>query len=402
MKTAIPLSVPCIRGNEWKYIKECLDTGWVSYVGSYVKRFEDKVAGYCHAKYAVATVNGTCALHISLLACGVQLSDEVIVPALTFVATANAVKYCGAEPLFMDCASRGLGLDPEKTGDFLKKKTVKKRDGFTYNRDSGNRIKAIIPVHIFGHPVDMDAINGVCAGRNIDVIEDATESLGSEYKNKKTGILGKVGCLSFNGNKIITTGGGGMALTDNFRLAEKIGHLTTQARVGFVEYDHDAIGFNYRLSNINAAMGLAQMEKLEEYVRIKRANANLYKILLSEVDDVEFLWEELWAKSNFWFYTIKVAKDRKKGLMEYLLSKGIQVRPIWRLINTLPMYKKCQAYEIERSQEAYETCLNVPCSVGLKRDEIVFVTRAIKEYFSERPATRKKLSTELRISNGKI
>ncbi len=381
MKREIPLSVPVIRGNEWKYIKDCLDTGWVSYVGSYVGKFEEAVAKYVGAKYAVATVNGTCALHVSLIACGVHIGDEVIVPALTFIAPANAVKYCGAEPIFMDCDPRTLCLDVEKTANFIKDKTVRKRDGFIYSKDSGRRIKAVIPVHVFGHPTDMSALMEICAERNIDIIEDATESLGSRYREKETGSFGKAGCFSFNGNKIVTTGGGGMVVTNDKKLVDKMRHLTTQAKSDALEYVHDEVGYNYRLSNIQAAMGVAQMEKLDEYIAIKRRNARLYKELFSDLDDVEFLWEMPWARSNFWFYAVKVKKAHKNPLIKYLISKSVQVRPIWKLLNTLPMYRSCTAYKIEAAKEAYNTCINIPCSTDLAEAQIKRVVKAIKGYF---------------------
>lgn len=377
----IALSEPCIKGNEWKYIKDCLDTGWVSSAGSYVTRFEEVVKKYVGTKYAVATVNGTSALHVSLIACGLRSNDEVIVPTFTFIAPVNVVKYCGAEPIFMDCDPKTLCINAGKLIDFIKNKTKQNRDGFTYNRDSGKRIKAVIPVHMFGHPSDMGPITELCSSRKIEIIEDATESLGSEYEGKRTGSIGRVGCLSFNGNKIITTGGGGMAVTDDKIIANRIRHLTTQAKIDSIEYEHDEIGYNYRLTNIQAAMGVAQMERLDEHIRIKRKNALIYKELLSGIDGVEFLWEMPWAKSNFWLYTIKVSKRQKKPLINYLLSKGIQVRPVWKLINNLPMYKNCQAYRIEAAIDAYDTCLNIPCSIALKQGDIRTVVRNIRKYF---------------------
>lgn len=382
LKKIIVLSEPCIKGNEWKYVKECLDTGWVSSAGGYVKRFEDSVRDYIGTKYAIAAVNGTSALHVSLIACAVGEGDEVIVPAFTFIAPVNTVRYCGAEPVFMDCDPRTLCLNAVKLVEFIKEKTTQKKDGFTYNRDTGRRIKAIIPVHMFGHPADMDAISGLCASRNIDIIEDATESFGSEYKLKKTGSFGRLGCFSFNGNKIITTGGGGMVVTDDKRLAERIRHLTTQAKKDSAEYDHDEIGYNYRLTNIQAAMGVGQMEKLDEYIAIKRKNALSYRRLLSGIEGVEFLWEMPWAKSNFWLYTIRVPKRHKKSLMDYLLSKGIQARPVWKLINKLPMYRGCQSYKVFAAKEVYDTCVNIPSSVGLEESDIKTVVSNIKRYFT--------------------
>jgi len=256
-----------------------------------------------------------------------------------------------------------------------------KDDGYTYNKISGRRVKAIIPVHIFGHPVEMDALLEICQLYNIDVIEDATESLGSEYKGGKTGSFGKLACFSFNGNKMITTGGGGMVVTNDGGLAERIKHLSTQAKKDSIEYEHDEVGYNYRLTNIQAAMGVAQMESLDKFIEIKRENAHKYQNLLSSCKGLELLWEKPCVRSNFWFYTVKVSNDHKESLMDYLISKDIQVRPIWKPIHTLPMYKSCLAYKIESTMNMYETAFNLPCSVSLKEDEILFVVKNINEYF---------------------
>lgn len=384
VKYVIPLSEPEISGNEWKYIKDCLDKQIVSSVGGYVNKFERTVADYLGLEYGVAVVNGTSALHISLVACGIKPDDEVIVPTLTFIAPVNVIRYCGAHPVFMDCEPDNLCIDIQKLAEFIDNECEKRSDGYTYNKMTGRRIKAVIPVHIFGHPAEMEPLVEICEKNNIDLIEDATESIGSDYRGKRTGSFGKIGCLSFNGNKIITTGGGGMVVTDDKYLADKIRHLSTQAKKDPFEYDHDDIGYNYRLTNIQAAMGIAQMERLEEFIDLKRRNACLYKELLSHVDDIEFIWEKSWVRSNFWFYTIKVPKSDKKPLMNFLISKNIQVRPIWKLIHTLPMYNACQIYAIDKAIEAYETCINLPCSVNLKEDTIRFVVENIKEYFTGR------------------
>ena len=369
----IPLSEPVISGNEWRYIKDCLDTGWVSTVGAYVTRFEEAVAKYIGVKYAVATVNGTSALHVSLIACEVQPDDEVIVPALTFISSVNVVRYCNAYPVFMDCNDCTLCIDVQKVIDFIRSECEQRSNGYIYNKDTNRRVKAIIPVHVFGHPTDMDMLLEVCEKNNIDIIEDATESLGSEFKGKKTGSFGKAGCFSFNGNKIITTGGGGMVVTDDEWLANKIRHLTTQAKIDSFEYDHDEIGYNYRLNNIQAAMGVAQMEKIEEYVQVKRENAELYKGLLADIEGLELLKETEWAKSNYWLNIIMVPKEHKKPLIEHLLSENIQVRPIWKLIHSLPMYSGFQSYQIERSVDAYESCISLPSSVNIKKSEIEYI-----------------------------
>ena len=377
----IPLSEPVISGNEWSYIKDCLDTGWISTVGTYVTRFEEVIASYIGTKYAVATVNGTSALHVSLIASGVQPDDEVIVPALTFISSVNVIRYCNAYPVFMDCNECSLCIDVQKVIDFIRNECEQRNNGYTYNKETNRRVKAIIPVHVFGHPSDMDKLLEVCKENNIDIIEDATESLGSEYKGKKTGSFGKAGCFSFNGNKIITAGGGGMIVTDDEVLANKIRHLTTQAKKDPFEYDHDEIGYNYRLNNIQAAMGVAQMEKIEEFVQIKRENAKLYIELLASIKGLEFLEEAEWVKSNYWLFTIKIPKEHKNPLIKHLLSKSIQVRPIWKLISSLPMYSGFQSYKIDRADGVYESCISLPSSVNLKQSEIEYIAKEIGNYY---------------------
>lgn len=381
-KFNIPLSVPFISGNEWKYVKECLDTGWVSSVGSYVTRFEEVVADYVGSKYAVATVNGTAALHVGLVACGIERGDEVMVPTLTFIATVNAIKYCDASPIFMDCNSDTLCVDTAKVVEFIEDCTIQKEDGYSYNKKSGKRVKAVIPVHIFGHSVDIDCLTEVCVNRNIDIVEDATESIGSAYKGEKTGSFGKIGCFSFNGNKMITTGGGGMVVTDDEGIAKKVRHLTTQAKKDDFEYDHDEIGFNYRLTNIQAALGVAQMEKIDDYIKIKRKNADLYMDFLSGIEEVELVNEKPWMKSNYWLFAIKTLKGHKNKLMQYLLEKNIQVRPIWKLIHTLPMYNECEAYKIKSACDCYDVCINLPSSINITKEEIEYVVKCIKKYFN--------------------
>lgn len=381
-KKMIPLSEPEILGNEWKYVKECLDTGWISSAGEYVNKLEKMMADYVGTKYAVAVVNGTSALHLSLIACGIRADDEVIVPTLTFIAPVNTVRYCGAHPVFMDSDPDTLCIDVLKVSAFISTECKKRGDGFLYNKNTGRRVKAIIPVHIFGHPADMDKLLKICRENNIEMIEDATESLGSEYKGRKTGSFGAAGCFSFNGNKIITTGGGGMVVTNNCNNARKVKHLSTQAKKNDFEYYHDEIGYNYRLPNMQAAMGVAQMERIQAFVDIKRRNASMYSDLMSGVKGVKFLLENAQVKSNFWFYTIRVSKRHKKKLINYLLSRNIQVRPVWKLIHTLPMYKGAQTYRVENAVKAYETCINLPCSLSLGKKEIEYVAGNIKDYFS--------------------
>lgn len=382
MRKQIPLSIPNISGNEWKYVKECLDTGWVSSVGSYVDQFEQKISQYVGTEFGVATVNGTAALHLSLLACGVQPGDEVIAPAFTFIAPINAIHYCGAKPVFIGSETNTLGLSVQRVNDFLTQECTYQQ-GSLRNRKTGKKISAILPVHIFGHPVEMSPLNEIAGQYNLPVIEDASESLGSEYREKRTGSLSTVGCFSFNGNKIITCGGGGMVTTNQESLANRIQHLSTQANKNPFEYEHDDVGFNYRLTNIQAALGVAQLEQLDSYIEIKRKNALLYRQMLSEIPQVELAWEESWAKSNFWLCTLLVPPRDRKPLMEFLLSQNIQVRPAWKLMHTLSMYRDCQVFEMDETVSVFERCISIPSSVQLTADDIKFVVDCIKTYFNQ-------------------
>lgn len=382
MREQIPLSIPNISGNEWKYVKECLDSGWVSSVGSYVDQFEQRVSEYVGTDYGVATVNGTAALHLSLLACGVHPGDDVLAPSFTFIAPINAIRYCGASPVFIGSDSSTLGLDAQKVSEYLSEKCAYQQ-GELRNRRTGRKVSAILPVHIFGHPVDMTPLNEIADQYRLPVIEDASESLGSEYRGEKTGSLSTVGCFSFNGNKIITCGGGGMVTTNQESLANRIRHLSTQANKNSFEYEHDEIGYNYRLTNIQAAVGVAQLEQLDSFLEIKRKNAFLYRQLLSEIPQVELAWEEPWAKSNFWLCTLLVPAADRKPLMEYLLSQNIQVRPAWKLMHTLSMFQECQVYAMEDTESAYARCISIPSSVQLTADDIRFVVDCIKTYFNQ-------------------
>jgi len=382
MREQIPLSIPNISGNEWKYVKECLDSGWVSSVGSFVDQFEQRVSEYVGTEYGVATVNGTAALHLSLLACGVQPGDDVLAPSFTFIAPINAIRYCGASPVFIGSDSSTLGLDAQKVSEYLTQKCVYQQ-GELRNRRTGRKVSAILPVHIFGHPVDMAPLNEIADQYRLPVIEDASESLGSEYRGTKTGSLSTVGCFSFNGNKIITCGGGGMVTTNQESLANRIRHLSTQANKKPFEYEHDEVGYNYRLTNIQAAVGVAQLEQLDSFLEIKRKNAILYRQLISEIPQVELAWEEPWAKSNFWLCTLLVPAADRKPLMEYLLSQNIQVRPAWKLMHTLSMFQECQVYAMEETESAYARCISIPSSVQLTADDIRFVVDRIKTYFNQ-------------------
>ena len=381
----IPLSVPSIQGNEWRYVKECLDTGWVSSKGSYVSRFEADIARYTGAKYAVACANGTSALHICLILSRVKEQDEVIVPTVTFVAPVNAIRYVGARPSFMDCDDY-LNIDTEKLAEFFEKECY-----FTgkdlVNKKSKSRIKAIIPVHIFGNPVNIEPIMRLACKYNLKVIEDATESLGSyytkgRYKNRKAGTIGDFGCYSFNGNKIITTGGGGMIVTDNPEYAQRAKYLTTQAKDDSVRYIHNEIGYNYRMTNVQAAIGCAQLEQIDNYIKIKRNNFMVYREAVSDIKGLDLIGEPDYGFSNFWYYSLLVDKEaysiNRDELMSRLSEDNIQSRPLWKLNHLQLPYKDCQTYRIKRANDYYDRILNIPCSVSLIKENIEKVIKVLK------------------------
>ena len=361
----IPLHTPVFKGNEEKYVLKVIRSTYVSSVGEYVNKFEDKVAEYTGAKYAIATVNGTSALHTALLLSGVRQKDEVITQPLTFVATCNAIKYCGAEPVFVDVSATTLGMCPNSLENFLSR-FVEIKKGYAYNKKTGRRIKACMPVHVFGHPVEIDRIVEICNIYNIDVIEDSAESLGSFYKGKHTGTYGKFGIISFNGNKIITTGGGGMILTNDENLAKKAKHITTTAkRSHSYEYFHDSVGYNYRMPNINAALGVAQMEYIDQLVHIKRKIAMRYKNFFEKIG-IKFLVEPQYSRSNYWLNSIllKNKKERDRFLRD-TNEKNIQTRPVWTLMYKLPMYKHCFKVDTPNAEYMEERVVNLPSWVNL-------------------------------------
>ena len=363
----IPNAVPRLGGNEWKYLKECLDTNWVSSVGPFVDRFEREVAAYVGVPHAVATVNGTAALHVALLGAGVQPGDEVLVPSFTFIATAHAVVQCGAHPVFLDCEPVSWGLDPGKTVEFLARECVVK-GGQVVNRTSGRVVRALLPVHLYGHPCDLDPLLEIPASFPLVVVEDATEVLGARYRGRRVGSHGLAGCLSFNGNKIITTGGGGMVLTHDADLAARVRRLTTQGRTDAVEFIHAEVGFNYRLTNIQAALGVAQLEQLDAFVDSKRETARAYTEALARLGGVEPLVEPPWAFSTFWMYSVLLdpaAWGDVRPLIAAADAAGIQLRPLWRPLHRQPAFSDRQAYRIEVADRLYERGVSLPCSAGI-------------------------------------
>ena len=373
----IPLSIPSIQGNEWKYIKECLDTGWVSSAGKYVDLFEEKITDYTGAKYAVSCINGTSALEASLRLAGVQPGDEVMVPTLTFIAPVNAVSYNGAKPVFMDCDDY-YNIDAEKTVEFIKRETVFK-GGISYNKHTNARITAIIPVYVFGNAVWLDDIVPLCEELNIAVVEDASESLGTVYtsgqfKGKHTGTISLMGCLSFNGNKIITTGGGGMILIDDEELATKVRYLTTQAKDDPVRYVHNEIGYNFRLTNIQAALGVAQLEQLPEFLKRKKDIYRQYVEAVKTIEGLSMASVPDYANNNHWMNVLQIdsatySVDRE-GLMERLWKNGIQTRPVWNLNHMQKQYRNCQSYKIEKAEELVKKSLCLPSSTNLTGNDL--------------------------------
>jgi len=378
----IPLAVPEIRGNEWQYVKECLDTGWVSSVGSYVERLEKMVATQAGTKYAVATASGTSALHVSLLVAGVQPEDEVLVSTLTFIAPVNAIRYAGAFPVFIDAEPDYWQIDPARILEFIETDcdTI---SGVLRNRHTGRRVSAIVPVHILGHPVDMNPILEIARKYDLKVIEDSTEALGSAYRSKSPGSLGDIGCFSFNGNKIITTGGGGMIVTDREDWARKAKYLTTQAKDDPIEYVHGEIGFNYRMTNVLAAIGCAQMEQLQQYVANKRKIAGRYDHELARVRGLELMKQASWAESTYWLYTILVNPDEfgmsSRELLKELDVQKIQTRPLWQPIHLSPAYTDKLRVSLPRAEDLASRALSLPCSVGLSESDQNRVISAILE-----------------------
>jgi len=362
-KEFIPLHAPVFLGNEKRYLEECIDSTFVSSVGNFVDQFELDIANYTGINKAVACVNGTNALHIALMLSGVESDDEVITTPLTFIATVNAIRYCGAKPVFIDIDHDTLGLSPTSLTRFLKENAVLKKDG-CFNRGTGKRIKACVPVHVFGHPCRIDKIVKICSEFKIEVIEDAAESLGSRYKGKHTGTFARMGILSFNGNKILTSGGGGMLLFNDEELAKKAKHLTTQAKVPHPwEFNHDEIGYNYRMPNLNAALGLAQLEKLDYFIELKRALAEKYKSFFTSLD-IEFVAEPDDSYSNYWLCCILLNNEKERNsFLNYTNDQGIMTRPAWKLMNELPMFRDCQVFEIVQSKIISDTLVNLPSSV---------------------------------------
>ena len=364
----VVLHEPVFRGNEWLYVKECLDTTFVSSVGAFVDRFERDLVEYTGAKYAVAVVNGTTALHVALQLAGVRPGDEVFIPSLTFVATANAVSHCGAHPHFVDCEERTLGIDPVRLREYLLENT-EQVGGFCLNRITGNIIRALVPMHVFGHPSNLEGLIHVARDFNLVLIEDAAESLGSFYHGKHTGTFGLLGTMSFNGNKTITTGGGGAILTDDAELAKRARHLTTTAKLPHPwEYRHDDIAYNYRMPNINAALGCAQLEQLPAFLKAKRVLYKAYLQAFEDVDGVRLLCEPKGCTSNYWLQALMLDEeqsDQRNAILKITNNAGIMTRPAWVLMNELKPYRECPAMEMTVAKSLVSRIINIPSSPDL-------------------------------------
>jgi len=362
------LHEPSFEGNEWSYLKECLDSTYVSSVGKFVDKFESDLAIYTGAKYAITVTNGTAALHIALLLAGVQPKDEVLIPALTFVATANAVSYCNATPHFVDSEENTLGIDPHKLRSYLENVSLQK-NGNCVNKQTGNVIRALVPMHTFGHPSNLTELVALAHEYNLVLIEDAAESLGSFYKGQHTGTFGLLGALSFNGNKTITTGGGGAILTNNENIARRAKHLTTTAKLPHKwEFIHDEIGFNYRMPNINAALGCAQLEQLSLKLASKRKLHSLYKDAFSKFDEIELFSEPVDTESNYWLQAILISKE-VASLRDEILSEtnnsGYMTRPVWGLLNELVQFKNCPSMNLNGAKDLANRVINIPSSPNL-------------------------------------
>ncbi|WP_404712388.1 LegC family aminotransferase [Sphingomonas sp. MMS24-J13] len=366
--TMIPLHEPEFAGREWEYVKECIDTGWVSSVGSYVDRFERDLAAFTGAQCAIATANGTAALHVCMLLAGVQQGEEVLVPALTFIATANAVSYCGAIPHFVDSESETLGIDAGKLEARLAE-VAEVVDGRCINHATGRTIRALVVMHAFGHPADLDALAAVCERWHLVLIEDAAESLGSYYQGRHTGNVGRVAALSFNGNKVMTTGGGGAILTNDPELGRRAKHLTTTARVPHRwNFVHDEIGYNYRLPNLNAALGCAQLERVPGMIARKRELASRYASAFIDTPGVRFLREPEGSRSNYWLNTIVLDPgyaDALEMVLKALNDANYMSRPVWTLMHKLPMYADCPRADLGSAEQLSRAVINLPSSPAL-------------------------------------
>lgn len=379
----IPLSVPCLKGNEIKYVVDALQSEWVSTSGSYVTKFEEGIMKYLKVESAVACQSGTAALHLALRLCNVKQKDEVIVPTITFIAAVNPIKYLGAEPIFMDCDDT-LNMDCDKLEEFLKKECQITTKGLI-NKNTRHIIKAIVVVHVFGNMANVERIRELADYYHIKLVEDATEALGTHYIGGKyngrfAGTIGDFGAYSFNGNKIITTGGGGMLVGKESKMLEKARYLSTQAKDDMLYYTHNEIGYNYRMTNLQAALGVAQLEKLEEFIAIKTKNYHFYKDRINAIEGLSLLDFNSKARNNHWFYSLYIQKESltREDVLKKLSENQIQSRPMWQLIHTQKKYLKNQTYQIEKAPYYLKRIINLPCSTNLKTEDITYIIHLLE------------------------
>lgn len=378
----IPLSIPTLNGNEWKYVKECLDSGWISSAGPFVERFEKAIASKVKASYAVAVVNGTAALHIALLSCGVARDEEVLVSNLTFAAPVNTILYCGAYPILMDADPLTWQMDVKKLRQFLEEE-CELRGNSCFNKKTKRKVRAILAVHILGLMCDIETILDLAKRFHLKVIEDAAQAMGLLLNGRHAGTFGDVGALSFNGNKVMTSGGGGMVVTHDKRVAEYARYLSTQAKDDAMEYIHKEIGFNYRLTNLHAAIGLAQLEQLDRFISKKREIAAFYKKALKDVEGIVLMPSPKDYEPTYWLYTFllnsKATLDQRKAVIAALRKRGVEARPLWHTLHDLPPYSKAGSYRIEHSIHLYERGISLPSSVHLNTDDLNDVVKAFYE-----------------------
>lgn len=380
----IPLSIPVLRGNEGRYLQECIDAGWVSSVGPFVDRFEESVAAYvgAEAAHAVAVVNGTSALHLALLVCGIEPEDEVLVSDLTFIASVNPIRYAGAWPVFIGAEADYWQMDPVLVSRFLKERCERRGEAI-FNKRTNRRVRALVVVHVLGHPVDLAAMRALADEYGLLLIEDCAESIGAEYRGRRVGTAGDASIFSFNGNKIITCGGGGVLLTADAARAERARYLSTQAKDDPLEYEHASIGYNYRLTNLQAAVGMAQLEQLDGFISHRRRVAERYRAAFADLDGVTFMPEAPWAKANFWLSTILVDEARfgmnSRALLKALAAQRIQARPLWQPMHQSQAHTGCEAFGCEISAALHRQALSLPSSANLTHEDQDRVITAIRQ-----------------------
>lgn len=377
----IPLSIPQLAGQEWAYVKECLDTNWISSTGVFVNRFEEQIADFTGSPHAVACMNGTAALHIAMKVAGVKPGDYVIAPNITFVATCNAIAYTGAEPLLVDVDPDSWQMDLDLLEDLLEYGCEYDHEGQFRFVNDGRRVSCIMPVHVLGNMCDMDRLLALARRYDLPIVEDSTEALGATFKGKSAGTFGRFGTCSFNGNKVISTGGGGMILAQKEADAKRIKHLTTTAKTDPLDYFHDEVGYNYRLVNILAALGVAQMEQLPGFLEVKKTTDDFYRRELTGVGDITFQAITPGVTQNNWLFTFRT--ERMRELLTYLNANGVQSRPFWTPMNELPMYKNCPYHtSANNSRTVHRTAISIPSSSGITQEQREEVVRTIKKFYA--------------------